>query len=928
MPTNLFGDKNEIFLPSIRYMLFLKVYLVKIRLNLYSVFLTSMLLTVLACSNKKDGTASRWYHNTTAHYNGYFNAEEILRKNNAKVVEAHKEDFDKILPIFIYSEPEEAKAAYPDMERAIAKCEKVIRRHTISNESKKNKKRPVRNKWIDDNHIVVGKAYFYKRNFAKAAELFNYVNRKYKDPEITMVTNTWLAKTYVAQEEYGKAIQVLERVKLDAKMEKKNKADYFKTYADVLLKQGKTEKAAVKLQEAIKSISKKKDKARPHFILAQMYQEMNESSDALANYEMVIKSRPTYELEFYSRINKAISFSRQGGSSAEIKKELLKMLKDDKNINYRDQIYFALGDIAIEEQARAEAIDFFEKSLATNKDNKKQKAKTFLKLADLYFNERQYVSAQLYYDSTLTTIAADHERYNIVKTRAESLTELVASLDAIALNDSLKTLCDLSPSERNKRLERAAQQLAENAADQKRKDELAAQVANVAAVQGISGTFWCYNENLRKKGQEIFLNNWGVRPLKDNWRLQSRLATSYGPGEESGTAASDSTAGAINDVVDDKYKTPTADELKSTLPCGDNSKMNNLLSEAAEGYYNAGIIYKEKLNDDDNAISTWEELIANMDESDFHPTTYYQLFRTWLNKEQSKGYTKNPFCSTCNSKYWGDEIKTRYQGSDWAMLVDNPGYLDVQDMKNSQESEAYKSTYALYTSRNYLAAISSCDSVITGQPDNHLRCKYRLLKAVCIGYTGASYGSKEIYQNELNALAQSCSGTEEATRAQELLKAMNVGSATADVPKEPKTDESNSITNEDNPEVIPQNPNSPFKYDAVAEHYLAVLLPMQGSDINQARAAISDFNTAYFASAPLKVTNNLLNKDFHLVLVKSFKVLTEAKDYVATFTADKEKLKSVNETAGNVFLISKQNYIALFKNKDAEMYMQFYNANY
>lgn len=885
-----------------------------------------MLLLVFACSTKKDGTTYRWYHNTTAHYNGYFNAEEILRKNNAKVAEAHKEDFDKILPIFIYADAEAAKSAYPDMEKAIAKCEKVIRKHTISNESKKDKKKPVLNKWIDENHMVVGKAYFYKRNYAKAAELFNYVNRKYKDPEITTVTNTWLAKTYAAQEEYGKAIQALERVKLDDKIDKEYKAEYYQAYADVLIKQGKPEKAAEKLKEAIKNIKKKKQRARPHFILAQMYQQMNESSDALANYEMVLKSRPTYELEFYSRINKALSFSRQGGSSAEIKKELMKMLNDDKNLNYRDQIYFALGDIALEEQARAEAIDYFEKSLATNKDNQKQKAKTFLKLADLYFNERQYVSAQLYYDSTLTTIAADHERYLVVKTRAESLTELVAGLDAIALNDSLKVLCELTPAERDKKLEQAAQALAAKAEEQKRKDELAAQAANEAAVEGISGTFWCYNENLRKKGQEIFLDKWGARPLKDNWRLQSRLATSFGPGEEGGAVKSDTTANATEDFVNDKYKTPSAEELSATLPCGDDNKMNKLQDDAAEGYYNAGIIYKEKLNDVDNAISTWEELLANMDDSDFHPTTYYQLFRTWLNKEQTKGYTKNPFCSTCNSLYWGNEIKSRYPGSDWAMLVDNPGYLDIQDMKNSQESEAYQRTYALYTKRNYLGAISSCDSVINGQPDNHLRCKYRLLKAVCIGYTDASYGMKENYQRELNALVQTCSGTEEATRAQELLKAVNP--VTADTNTNPKPEDTTNQTEQPDPGVVVQNPDSPFKYDANAEHYLAVLLPMQGSDINQAKAAISDFNTTYFASAQLKVTNNLLNKDFHLVLVKSFKVMTDARDYISTFTSDKEKLKSVNESAGNVFLISKQNYIALFKNKDAEMYMQFYNANY
>lgn len=912
----------------------------KFRSIRYTSLVVLIAVLTAACSNKKDGTSYRAYHNMTAYYNGYFNANELVKKGEVKIREAHKEDYDKILPIFIYGTDETAKASYPDMEKAIEKCENVIRRHTIKVEAK-GQKRPEYNKWIDENYGVIGKAYFYKRNYAKAAEVFQYVNRKYKKPNTSATSNTWLAKTFIQQEEYGKAIQALNKVDPDHKeVSYDQKAEFYLAYTDALLHQKKPDKAIEKLELAIKNTKKKRARARLYFILAQIQQEQNNSSDALANYENVIKSKPVYELEFYARINKALSYSRQGGSSAEIQKQLMKMLKDEKNKDYLDQIYYALGDIAWEEQRRADAIAFYQKSLEENLTNTKQKAKTFLRLADLYFDERQYENAQHYYDSTLTTISADHERYPIVKARAESLTELVAGLNAIELNDSLTVICKMSPSERDKRLAEIQKQMQAEKDDQKRKDEIAAQKAAAAAAAaintaggGITGTFWCYNENLRKKGFDDFKEKWVDRPLKDNWRLQSLLSQSFGPGEEVvGTFPETQNPDSTNSSeakVDDKYTAPTVDALKETLPCDDPVKMLKMEKNAAEGYYNAGVIYKEKLNDEDNAISTWEELIANIDTSAFHPTTYYQLFRTWLSKETVKGYVKNPFCSTCGSQYWGDEIKRLYPGSDWAMLVDNPSYLDVQDVKQAEEDSVYQVAYSFYAGRNYVQAKMYADSIIRTQPNNHLLCKYRLMRAICTGYNNAHYGAATEYKNELQELAKACPGTEEATKANELLKGIKTEETSSNPVPSPTDESTGDPAVEDPVKPLPDTlVDSPYKYDASAEHYIAVVMPVQGSDLNSAKTAIADFNSTMYTSAALKVTNNLLSKDYHLILVKSFKKLDEGNEYIGTFKSDTDKLKTINESGYRSFLISKQNYITLFKNKDVDQYMDFYMVYY
>jgi tetratricopeptide (TPR) repeat protein len=888
-----------------------------------------------ACTTKKDVFATRAYHNTTAHFNGFFNASESVRKGLDKIKLAYKEDYDVIIPVFVEGDTALARQAYPEMERAIEKCEKVISKHTIVKEANKPKEHPKYNKWIDDNYMVLGRAHFYKGNYFKSQELFLYVNKKYKDPETQLYSETWAARTAVEREDYTKALQLLNRLEPDDKMRKAVVAEYYLVFTDYYLRQKKYKQAAEKMEKAIEFTRKKSDRARLHFILAQIYAALENSNDAMREFEAVLHSRPTYELEFYAKINKALSFSRRGGSFEDIRKQLEKMLKDEKNKEYKDRIYYALGDVYLEEQKRAEAIGMFEKSLReTPAANKKQKAKTFLTLADLYFDQRKYASAQHYYDSTLSNINKDFARYTEVKARAESLGELVGYLDIIENNDSIVSICNLSEEEQEKKIASIQKKMEEEMAEQKRQDEeAAANAATNTAGPDVTGTFWAYNTSLRSKGYEYFKDYWGDRPLKDNWRLSSKLSMSFGTADESivvDTLQKDTTA-----VDEDKYKVPDIAELKASLPCGDANKMANATASVSEAYYQSGLIYKEKLNDDDNGIYSWEQLVANVDSSSYHPVAYYQLFRTWYDKEQTPGFKSNPFCSTCSSSYWADIIREKYPGSEWLKLVDNPKFMENAEARQSEDELQYESTYRLYTSRRYREAIDTCSRIINYDTSNTLICKFRLLRAVCVGYTDASMGMREAYLSELQQVKSNCSGTEEAKRADELLKAARKDQVPGpgkdeklpppNLPLDNRQSQKDSLGDK---LPLPPAGESPYKLDLTGEHYFAMLFPLQGTNINAFKNAVIDYNTQNFASADLKTSNNLLGQAYHIVLVKTFKKLDEGKNYIGAFRADQGLLKDVNEAKPIIFLISKPNYITLFKTKDVEGYLGFYQANY
>ena len=56
--------------------------------------------SMIGCSTKKNTPFSRAYHNTTSHYNVYFNAKESLKSGLKRINQAIPDDYTHTLPIF------------------------------------------------------------------------------------------------------------------------------------------------------------------------------------------------------------------------------------------------------------------------------------------------------------------------------------------------------------------------------------------------------------------------------------------------------------------------------------------------------------------------------------------------------------------------------------------------------------------------------------------------------------------------------------------------------------------------------------------------------------------------------------------------------------------------------------------------------------
>jgi tetratricopeptide (TPR) repeat protein len=555
-------------------------------------------------------------------------------------------------------------------------------------------------------------------------------------------------------------------------------------------------------------------------------------------------------------------------------------------------------------------VDLLLQSLLVNLDNTRQRMKSYLQLGDIYMEELDYENAQAYYDSARTFMEDENERFDEVDAMADNLTELVDNLMVITEQDSLLEICDLSEEDRADRIQDIIFQL-EDEAEERREAAAAAAAAELDnAGDSGAGMFWPYNAQLKIAGRRNFRDFWGDRILEDHWRRSMKMTMAFSNEMGSGDQGALGTAEPVETGSDE---IPSAEELMAGLPC-DSAAREGSVAMIAEAYYNAGLVYKEKLSDLENAIDTWTELTERMDESEFHPTTFYQLYRTYLQREVEENY-QSPFCETCNSEHWSALVLERYPNSEWAILIENPDFVDQEEIKREEERLAYEELLQRYYAKAYQEVLLACDEVINYSPNNFYKCKYNLLRAQSIGALSArTGGDRRAYYTALENVIMWCEDTDEGAYARDLLAALNPASI-------------RGAKNEANASE-PAEVEVEWEHKPYLEHYFGMLVPVGSGNVEELKATISDFNGSFYESKQLRVTANLINRNFQIILVKDFKRQDYSLEYFEVFKANTGLLESINTSGYRSFTITTENYISLFKNKEMDSYIEWFEEVY
>ncbi len=907
-----------------------------------------MLISFSSCKSKKYGFVKKTYHNVTARYNGLFNGKiklaEGIETLNSDVIENYNEPQMVIKPLDVAK----AKSIGTLMDKVIEKGSLVIQRHKKS-------------KWVDESYLMVGKAYYHKAEFYTALETFEFVYSTYKKNPSQVEALIWIGKTYIQLEKYSQAQTAFDLASSIIELAPKKKKDLYAAYSQYYISTENSTEAIFELNKALESKGvRKKEKIKYHLILAQLYEKAGNNALAVDEYKMLSKMNAPYEIEFISSMNQAALFDGDKTSDASIEKQLNKMLKDNKNIDFKDQIYYALGGISIKKEKIDQGVLLYKLSVASSTKNTDQKALSYLKLADIYFNEFfDYKEAKNYYDSTATSLNPNHPSYSLVMARKNNLDKLVKNLNEIVLQDSLQKLASLPEIEREKlisklikqekeelRLKQEEKKLAlenlksEAAFDSNQKqgeDQTTLGDADEALSRGTKNWYF-YNPQAVGSGYNDFIRLWGRRTLEDNWRRVNKESITSLETEDPETNDE-----KVVDIKDKKTKLSEDEaakmKFKKAIPIT-TAQLDQSNRRIAEAYFNLGSLYREQFNDYPESVKSFEKLLDRFPINQYTMQSLYTLYRLNLDMKNAN-----------RAEYYKNKILTEFPNSNFASIIRDPAKKDGRSAKESEANSYYDKIYTAFIKKDYSTVLQLEADVENLFPKTSLAPKFAYLKAMTIGKTQpvsafetaltsitTNFPTDPVSDLAKNTLAY-IAGHKKELESPLYLQRNNPGvnyvsiEKTSIAPDNLSLENSKAVSKEsknptgDDADYVDKesNSNSIFKQNDSIPHFFAIAVFDTIQNLNSTRLALSNFNKRYFAAKLLKNQTSADVKGFQLVYVKEFKNKEEADLYFLKILENKNSVLTLSEEKYQLFVISDSNLKLLKSRTEVDQYLAFYN---
>ncbi|MBC5993891.1 type IX secretion system periplasmic lipoprotein PorW/SprE [Pontibacter cellulosilyticus] len=718
--------------------------------HLYLYFLVVGLL-LSACSVERKNPLSKTYHNTTARYNGYFLAKEKMDAIERGLVESMQFDYNQVLPIYPSIDSTTAKTLAPELEDVIKKASFPIQYHKNS-------------KWIDNCYILIGQANYYQLNFGEASRTFKYVNATSKNAEDRHKALVWLMRTFLQTDELDNAQQVSEYLRKE-RLNKDNARELYLARAQYHRILGDTAEVIKNLAYSIPNFEDKDEQSRIRFTLAQLYQLTGQDKDAYKQYAKILRRNPPYDVGFFSRLYLGqVSELEDKQDKERIANYYKKLLKDDKNTEYRDKIYYEMAQFELRQQNYDKALAYLEQSLRTSGTLKNQKAYSYVSAGEVYFdNLSKYNLAAAYYDSATQAYPRVAPEYEAVAERRDILADFAKQFTTIQTQDSLQRLARLSETERTDYLQqliqRQEEQRLQDSARQVAATQTNDQQGNVRNRRNNSnqqdntmvGGIWYFdNPAALASARSEFVRRWGDRPLQDFWRIRARGES--GTTNQAEIARAPVTSPEQQMTIEERAQMQMQQYLKD-IPLSTADMMRSE-KEVEDAYFKLGNIYSQKLRNPVKATETFEEFIKRFPNSEHTAEVYYNLYLLYGkadNKDQQQVYYS--------------KIKQQYPNTTYARLVDDADFMSKNALDNIKAHALYDSAYTFYENYEFAKATNIINQLVSQYPLNDIKDKTAYLEAMI---TARTKKPEELYA-QLNSFKKTYPNSALIPQANQLL---------------------------------------------------------------------------------------------------------------------------------------------------------------
>ena len=824
---------------------------------------------------------SKQWHSSVSHYNYYYNANLLVSNTKEETAIAYKDNYKDILSLYPMLDQAGLKGNATKMDEVIKKCSHIIEKHN-------------KGKWVDDAYLLMGDAQLYKGDFYAAVEVYEYVAGSFKKSIPGAQAELNLVTTYILMGKFedAEALYTKLNAKKDFPLELKTQLDI--AGAAVNIKQKKYPNAIKLLEIAIPKVKHKLQKVRYNFVLAQLYALNKNNVQASLRYKKVIKLNPPYQFAFNAKLNmaKAINIKTRG-EVKNAKMVLRDMLRDDKNIEYFDQIYYELGNLELADKNDAAAVQEFSSCLRSNGTDMGIKSNAYLALADIFFKKQDYENAQVYYDSAARTIDPTHLDYKKIQDKNLVLNELIKHLVNIREKDSLLRLAD-NEKLREKVIDKLIKQEKDKAEQEKYNQEAKKnQLNNMDNSNGVvtSTNFPFYNMTSRTKGLQDFQRIWGSRELTDFWAVssnKSKLWEKIDNEQKSNDLGSEIKKAAIEKAPSERKK------YYENLPFTKLEK-EQMRDELAESYFLGANVYYQDLKEYEKAKKMLEELNAKYPDNKFQVNAWYLLARIY--QDQKNEAKANEYIEL---------IRKKDPKSNFLNVLLNQDHSDSTSTSaisaDLAVEQLYANTYAAFRAKKYDEAMKFKFENDLKYPGNPLQINFDYLEALILGEKGLY----KPFQAKLQAIADNYPNSAIANQATQTIELLKIK----------------------NGEVVVQKNSGKYAYNPSADHFYMLLVP-KSMDMTGLKIAFLNYNKSFFANEGLKVTTSLLGDDYQILIVNNFKSLDMAKSYLSQMRNNSVFFSDLKITDTSLqYLISKENFTILITEKLIKDYADFFKTNY
>ena len=877
--------------------------------------LSAILLAIImlaSCSTKKNKWNRRAWHNMTSHYNVWWNGDESVKAGEKTLRQNVKDDYTKTLPVFNYGTKENALALNQNMDRTIEKDAVCIQKHSM----RFNNKEYVR--WIDNAFIDMGKAHFYKQDYVPARRTFEYAATQYRNSPDRFTATLWLAKTYIATKQFEKAEAMLQSILVamdkGEKIPKYVRTNIDLVYADYYIAMGKDNDAVKYLRSSLLSARGKYNKTRAMFILGQIYKNQNDKPRATEQFKNVIKKHPSYEMTFEARMNLARCYD---ADTSTIMKMLNKMLKDNKNNDFKDRIYYAMADVALENNNEKAGVKYLRKSVAASTTNNMQKIKSSLDVADILFANNDYVLSQAYFDTAVMTMDRSYPGYDSLLNLSVMLTDLVSNLTVYYTQDSLLRLADMDSIKRNAIIDKVIEDYKEEQKRLEEQREIEKQIAmnggnekpTSMVPDGNEGNWYFYNTATRTRGANDFKTKWGNRMLEDYWFISNKQ--SFSQEEEQMEELSEEELAKMSDEERQNYLKGLEISRDTTqytqldrgyylkqIPFTQQAK-DQANAQIAEALNNIGFMYYSDLQDYQRSIEAYTELTDRYPDNSNEVSAWYYLYKMHSVRKE-----------TADAEKYKNLVLTKYPDSNQAKIILDPDYFVKEHEKGAEAEQLYSKTFEAYQNGQYQRVMMNVKKARQNYADDTLYMpRFEFLNAISLGYVEVV---DSMAYSLLNLIQKYPESSIKPFALDVLLRANDMYNLGLNIESARPKDEQI------------QEKESPYTFRPNDEYYVMVICNKKVR-INPLKVRISDFNKNNFRMDQLKIKNVMLNKDDALLYVEKFENVDKAIDYRTAMFLNDYVFGGIDKENYQVIIISVSNYPIFYQEKNVEDYLEFWH---